>query len=400
MKNKICIICLILVTGFLTSCVFSTWIPEEDYSKLTQKKSVKTFEQLNDPMLFFQRVKVPFHYKFDKTNCITPCIGSVFYIYDWETNQIYDYVYTNNEIFTGHYILNQLCPDENGKTDYFCFERFNQNYFALSPQKTECENIKYNKNTNCSIDFITGIYKPDYIPIFLETDYSDSNIYCYTLSLYNPKSKEFLEPVNFDLVDATISGSTFSVDGQGNYWNINNNYGSKEIKNKIIKIDTKQNDVKIINVELTGGNYFYVSGGDSNYLYIENIIINTEKTSYQILVFDINSEEILKTINLDLIDNEDYKKIIPIDGQIYILTSLSNPDENDVTKFYKLNLTEEKLDFENEVSSADFTPGEIFVRQNKLYSLCVEDEAIIYCYDFDQNKAERLLTINPEDLWK
>lgn len=397
----------------LSSCFYAIMIPEEDTSKLTQKTTFNSFESLNNPVIFYQRVEIDFKEKRGKQKTTyKEGIGSVFYVYDWETNTIFDYLYSPNYIGTQNLIMNQLAPDENGHTGYYLFRNFDRNYLSINRNQNHFElnkidDICYVNNFNHTCETL------EKIPFFVVTKYSNKDINHQSINTYNLKTKTFGEPVNFTYPGVSgvyISG--FS-DTDGTYWfsSKETEYDKQKKAYRLFKYDTNQNTIESFTMpEYFETAEYKILNPDSDYVYISMVpdydYSNKPATkTYYIWCFNKNTKEFTKKVSFELETDSYIQGYVLLNGKKYTFISTNEKDDDKpvtIAAFDILNGTFEEL---LTVPKEDFMPGEFFVRGNKIYSLFNGEykenyTETIYCYDTAENTAERLIELKPENLWK
>ncbi len=106
----ICAVFFLPVT--LASC---KWIPLRDYSPVLSKTTYKNFDSLNEPILISFTMRPKFDLKgqffYDRTE---RDYGSVYVIYDWENDSVYDYFYSKGD---GGYLSEFPMHFKNGGKD-------------------------------------------------------------------------------------------------------------------------------------------------------------------------------------------------------------------------------------------------------------------------------------------
>lgn len=157
---------LILITSsvlLLTSCIF--YNPVKDYSKILNKNEYKDISSLKEPFVLNLSTKLDFT-SLDK-NTITRTRGSYYFIYDWESESIFDFVYVPTDDYSQDY----LCPykDDEDHYYYFSFNLFNDSnpkIFALESDKNTVTNYPLDNITdfkNMNIQFQDIIYNNNII---------------------------------------------------------------------------------------------------------------------------------------------------------------------------------------------------------------------------------------------
>lgn len=113
MKKNSLFLCFIFLVCTV-SCRF--YSPTKDYKKRLSKVEYKSFDSLNDPMIFKFEALLNF-----KPGPISRKNGSFYVIYDWQNNTIYDYVYSANDNCDSQIFLVPSI-NSNNNLEYFTFD--------------------------------------------------------------------------------------------------------------------------------------------------------------------------------------------------------------------------------------------------------------------------------------
>ena len=107
--KKINLFVVLVILSCLISC--SYYKPEKDYSERLSKVEYKSFDSLNNPFIFRFDANLNFN-----SRAITKTLGSYYFIYDWETDTVFDYVYSPKDDTSGDLLIQ--FKNENGNLEY------------------------------------------------------------------------------------------------------------------------------------------------------------------------------------------------------------------------------------------------------------------------------------------
>ena len=130
--------CLLLLFC-VVSCGY--YVPEKDYSERLSKMEYKSFESLNNPFIFRFDAKLNFN-----SRVISRDRGSYYFIYDWENDEIFDYVYSPKDNTYKNFLLQ--CKTEDNNLEYFLIDStLDKNFqiFSMRSNKNSVEDLLINE---------------------------------------------------------------------------------------------------------------------------------------------------------------------------------------------------------------------------------------------------------------
>ena len=139
--KKFCYLICVLVLCCFVSCGY--YVPEKDYSERLSKVEYKSFDSLNNPFIFRFDAKLNFN-----SRAITKTMGSYYFIYDWETDTVFDYVYSPKDDTSGDLLIQ--FKNENGNLEYIgglgfgYFGKENKSIFSMQNNKNTVEETVLN----------------------------------------------------------------------------------------------------------------------------------------------------------------------------------------------------------------------------------------------------------------
>ena len=111
---------ILLFIVCVVSCGY--YVPEKDYSKRLGKVEYKSFDSLNNPFIFRFDAKLSFN-----SRVISRDRGSFYFIYDWETNTVFDYVYSPKDDSYENFLFR--CRNSENNIEYIGFDYFDEEQF-------------------------------------------------------------------------------------------------------------------------------------------------------------------------------------------------------------------------------------------------------------------------------
>ena len=106
-KPKFPLILITLLALFLTSC--DCMYTEQGFAELLQNKTtISDFSQLNDPFVLQLPAGEIYKHKFNSHKDSISKTGKVFVVYDWEKNEVFDWVYCEGEFGIGYTSLTKI----------------------------------------------------------------------------------------------------------------------------------------------------------------------------------------------------------------------------------------------------------------------------------------------------
>ena len=205
--KKINLFVVLVILSCLISC--SYYKPEKDYSERLSKNEYKSFESLNNPMIF----KFDARLKFNPRD-ISRNRGSFYVIYDWENELIYDYVYSPKDDSFSQALMFQ-CKNKDNNLEYFVFDYFNEEklrIFSMESNKNAIEESFLDKEN------IINYFSFDNVNIQIANDYQilvyktyDELIFMY----FDVNSKSITKTKK---IDVNVHNTEVFVDSNGICW--------------------------------------------------------------------------------------------------------------------------------------------------------------------------------------
>lgn len=128
---------VIFLSLFFSSCGDAYYYNLNKYEEVKKKTTYKTFTHLNDPIVFSMSVE-DIYALFGKANNkqFNKQCGEVFVIYDWEKEEVFDWVYypTKGNAFSDGRACEHVY---NGKKTYYFTRASGKELAELDPEKTE-----------------------------------------------------------------------------------------------------------------------------------------------------------------------------------------------------------------------------------------------------------------------
>ena len=139
MRKKIILLTIIFLSLFFMSCKDAWYYNIDKYEEVKKKTTYKSFSHLNEPIVFSMSVKdvyALFGYS-EKKQFKKEC-GEVFVIFDWEKEEVYDWVYypTAGQGYSHGRATEHVY---NGKKTYYFTLASGKELAVLDPEKTEVE---------------------------------------------------------------------------------------------------------------------------------------------------------------------------------------------------------------------------------------------------------------------
>lgn len=384
MKIRIKLEILCIFAGIIfTSCKYSTGINSRS---VKNKTSIGNFEHLNSPIV----CSFTFQTGYSK---FSPKYGTIYYVYDWENDKIYDWVFDKNWVLNWREV-------KVGKK-YLTASNFGYAYLD-----SETGTVTYH-----DLDFHSYLFHQEtpgklgmiYYEKIAEEGYYNFKVH---VNLFDSETGGIERVPEMDFCYASgCSFANMKSDSDGNIW-VCANYdpeksGKEDNYFRLIKMDLENK--KTIEYNKCNSSIAYRRDGVTQGLYMENIVAISDEyviTNYYLLgAHDIKDPQ---ENNINFYSKEDInagiqKQIqIPVamDGTMFICDALviNNNlyllcrNESDVyTDIYKVNLENSFEDFELEYEvrmNIDYT-DDVYARGNRIYLLCsrVESYFIYMWYD-------------------
>lgn len=397
--------CLLLLFC-VVSCGY--YVPEKDYSERLSKMEYKSFESLNNPFIFRFDAKLNFN-----SRVISRDRGSFYFIYDWENDEIFDYVYSPKDDSYENFLFR--CRNDENNLEYIGFDYFDEEQirvFSMKSNKNAVEESLLNNrdvfnNVNqlnfYDINFQQGkdyqiLFYNGFDDIFLmyfdvnsksitktkklsvKDAYSvdvfvDSNGVCWYLEYFEKDGKKFERMCSYDFAtDIEIKDYlVFDCIGESNTydnykgWIYEDYYSLEYIDSEFIVIRKNMVDRSEENLE------------ESN----SYLVINKNDKSQKAFKFD---------------DSETYiKDFVKIHDEYYIILHSSD----DKLEIQKVNM--KTLERKSLLKRNSLWYSKMEVRDNKIYFIDKTDseiEAKIYYFDVQDNNFYECEKINLEEYFE
>jgi len=403
MKKINLFVCLVVLSCFV-SCGF--YHPKKDYSERLSKNEYKSFESLNNPMIF----KFDARLKFNPRD-ISRNRGSFYVIYDWENELIYDYVYSPKDDSISQALMFQ-CKNKDNNLEYFVFDYFNEEklrIFSMESNKNAIEESFLDKENNInyfSFDNLNTQIANDYQILVYKTTY-DGLIFMY----FDINSKSITKTKK---IDVKVRNTEVFVDSNGICWYLerfeNNDDGKvyEKISSYDFATDIETKDYFVFDCvgDSEYDNYdgwinedfYHFEYVDSDYVVCKKISYDRSKEKQQdsISYIVINNKD-KTTAEFELDNPNDYlKDFVKIQNDYYIIT------KNEELEIQKINL--ETIKRESLVKQNLFNYSKIETRDNRIYFIYKTEDNIqkaeIKYFDVLENKFHECETLVLEEYFE
>ena len=369
MKKINLFVCLVVLSCFV-SCGF--YHPKKDYSERLSKNEYKSFESLNNPMIF----KFDARLKFNPRD-ISRNRGSFYVIYDWENELIYDYVYSPKDDSISQALMFQ-CKNKDNNLEYFVFDYFNEEklrIFSMESNKNAIEESfldKENIINYFSFDNLNTQIANDYQILVYKTTY-DGLIFMY----FDVNSKSITKTKK---IDVNIHNTEVFVDSNGICWYLerfeNNDDG--KVYEKIISYDFATDiETKDYFVFDCVGNSEYdkydgwINEDFYHFEYVDSDYIVCKKNSYdrskenqqESKSYIVINKKDKSTTEFELDNpNDFFNDFVKIQNDYYIITKNYSSYEFEIQKINLETMSRESL-----VKQNLFNYSKIETRDNRIY---------------------------------
>ena len=393
------------VLSCLISC--SYYKPEKDYSERLSKNEYKSFESLNNPMIF----KFDARLKFNPRD-ISRDRGSYYFIYDWENELIYDYVYSPKDDSFSQALMFQ-CKNKDNNLEYFVFDYFNEEkirVFSMESNKNSVEESFLNNQSMLnSLEFENVTQsKKDYQILINKAPDEIKFIYFDVNSKSITKTKK---------IDVNVHNTEFFVDSNGICWYLERfeNTDDGKVYEKISSYDFA--------TDIETKDYFvFDCVGDSKYdkydgwinedfyhfEYVDSDYIVCKKNSYdrskenqqESKSYIVINKKDKSTTEFELDNPNDFlNDFVKIQNDYYIITKNYTSEEFEIQK---INL--ETFKRESLVKQNLFKYSKIETRDNRIYFIYKTEDNIqkaeIKYFDVLENKFHECETLVLEEYFE
>jgi len=402
-----------LVLAVLTSC--SAFYEQEDYKAIMKKTSYKSFDSLNEPIVLNYLFNMEFSQKGENPRTSTVHNGMIYAIYDWEKDEIFDYVYApgngTRDVFN---CVNPGLKGSDGKLVYYGSDSGYQRLYVMRADKTELEFFdsadKASYSGGPGFAGLSEIRNGKGLRYYC--DKFDNGEYFIRVKTFSPDSNTFGEIVTmkaseFDFFTAPVA------DPDGNFWFI---FGfvdgeTQKVYQKIYKFDVQKNafgePLKVFEKtegavydEMNGWNFlreYTILSADSDYLYV------TEKKEPVNKLTGIDENRLFRVEKSTGVQSEitgseiSDKKIVfakNINGKVYVFL---RETATFISKVYRVegdSLSDTGLSYKDDLLS------KMEVRGEKVFVMCCTDPTItITCVDLKENKVSEPNAVSLKDFY-
>lgn len=172
-------------------CVSCGWTPVDDVYKLRNKTTYENFSALNDPAVMNFGITQKF-ISGGNTFTTEKSFGSLIFIYDWENNDIFDYVFSPESGFNSG--VNQLfgLKKDSSNNAYYGFARWNERVTIMDPASTalKIENLKKNDMVDYAWADVKTLSSSKQL-ILYKKSYNGTDSKKSFYSIYDSESGEF-----------------------------------------------------------------------------------------------------------------------------------------------------------------------------------------------------------------
>ena len=403
--KKINLFVVLVILSCLISC--SYYKPEKDYSERLSKNEYKSFESLNNPMIF----KFDARLKFNPRD-ISRDRGSYYFIYDWENELIYDYVYSPKDDSFSQALMFQ-CKNKDNNLEYFVFDYFNEEkirVFSMESNKNSVEESFLNNQSMLnSLEFENVTQsKKDYQILINKAPDEIKFIYFDVNSKSITKTKK---------IDVNVHNTEFFVDSNGICWylerfeNTEDNKVYEKISSYDFATDIETKDYFVFDCVgdseydkydgWINEDYYHFEYVDSDYIVCRKISYDRSKEKQQdsISYIVINNKD-KSTAEFELDDYNDYlKDFVKIQNDYYIITKNYTSEEFEIQKINLETMSKESL-----VKQNLFNYSKIETRDNRIYFIYKTEDNIqkaeIKYFDVLENKFHECETLVLEEYFE
>lgn len=413
MKKTVMLI-ISLVLAALISC--NAFYQQDDYKTIMKKTTYKSFDSLNEPIVLNYLFDMYFTQKGENPQTSIVHNGMIYAVYDWEKNEIFDYVYApGNGTRDFSNCVNPCLKGSDGKLTYYGSDSGYQRLYVMRSDKTE-------------LDFFDSADKDSYYGgsgfaglseirngkgLRYYCDKYDNGEYYLRVKTFSPESNSFAKTVTmkaggFDFYDVP------AADPEGNFWFIFDSFDDETQKSysKICKFDVQKNafaePLKVyektegaVYDEMNGWNFireYKILSADSGFLYVteRKEFINKLTGICESRLFRVEKATGLQSeITGAELTEESMTFAKNINGTVYVFL------RDDVllnTKVYRVEgettLSDTNLSFKDDILS------NMEVRGEKVFVISCNDPTItITCVDLKENKVSEPESISLKDFY-
>lgn len=407
-----------IISVFLASC---TWVPEGKATKLREKTTIKTFDDVNDPIVFDLMIPETFTFGGKEGNVSNSIyIGSALVVYDWENDKIVDFVYSPELGYCGEQTLS-LVKDSNGVCNYYMGSWGLKRLSVLNAASTKLKTIKVFQDKYVQSGISDSVYSDcSNALIYYRKDYSMSEGTLLGVRVVNPDTKDFGPEMTFYTTNNPEASNLFVPDGNGNFWiacevEFKDEHYRKNTK--IFRINTAENkaeeplvtfdnhknaDYDVMDGWSTHDEYEILYADVTSLILLKTTYVGYIADSSQLLCIDIATETVSEIAKTENASNNYLSKVVKASDKLYEIEEVYTPDTREYfTYIFTINLSEKKLEPQLEgVKSELKRLDSIRVYGNKVFLINANGYYVdMICYDASLNKFGDLKTISVKDLY-
>lgn len=409
---------LILLSVFLASC---TWVPEGKATKLREKTTIKTFDDVNDPIVFDLRIPETFTFGGKEGNASDSIyIGSALVVYDWENEKIVDFVYSPELGHCGEQTLS-LVKDSNGVCNYYMGSWGLKRLSVLNAASTKLKTIKVSEEKYVQSGISDSVYSDcTNALIYYRKDYSMSEGTLLGVRVMDPDKSEPGSEMTFYTANNPEASDLFVSDGNGNFWiacevELRDEHYRKNTK--IFKINAAENkaeeplltfdnhkdaDYDVMDGWSTHDDYEILYADDTSLILLKTTYVGYIADSSQLLCIDIATGTVSEIAKTENAPKNYLSKVVKAADKLYEIEEVYNPDSQEYfTYIFAINLAEKKLEPQLDgVKSELKRLDSIRVYNDKVFLINANGYYVdMICYDASLNKFGDLKTISAKDLY-
>ena len=397
---------LFLITLQFISCdMFYFSASKADLAKVKSKTTYQSFEHLNEPIVIAMKV-------YDQKNLFgkedwgnyVESHGNIFVILDWETDTVYDWVYTGEgPTFTN---WRGMQVGENPKR-YYISTWYSGAMCYISENETKPTTL-YHKY-------------PTFMRAYnIKTDYSILDGYRYnheieneelTYQIFNAKTNEVSSKIHAIETDSIGYISNIGIDPEGNFWVATMNHeSSKEYVASLWQIKSQTDELigpikqyQCQNAEASDDpnerilDYYAVDCVNDKYVFLKRGALGMYTHDTKIVLIDYKTEgypEKLITIPFD--ENVYLEKIIAVNNKIYLIFPGTSGSEYVEIRSLDLNSLEV---YKESSFNFDYTEN-VWVRGSRIYFMSSRNPNNCYYtwYDTETKQQGEVFNLNFEDI--
>ena len=283
-KPKFPLILITILTLSLTSC--DCMYTEQGFAELLQNKTtISDFSQLNDPFVLQLPAGEIYKHKFNSSKDSIVETGRIFVVYDWEKNEVYDWVYTEREPNTVHTSLTKI------QNDYYYANLYCTEMLYINSKGGKVQKIEVPRNN--------GIVNYSSPKNYTLLKYATLNgIY---FNFYNDDTKNLSE---WKYVAGYVNAYGLPSDENNNFYVLSNDNWTWNL----IRLDCeKQNIENIYSFEDSSRNYDVIYA-ENDFCFYGSYIHNQNYLTPQLYLYKFSADKVFQ-----IVPAENYEKALYAD---------------------------------------------------------------------------------------